>query len=157
MLQRLSDMNHKCSSYGMLLLSSKRDPCVHATSPIQRRQAPTNQMTTHGLYKDRKAHSGSKPTQKLIHIEDVPKGPHVSQWRKKWTNWAHRVRPNRPWVGWSWPSTWWLLIGPRLHSQGAFTASQWKLINRRFPSHFWTHKFASLLSLLVTRLGSRLE
>jgi hypothetical protein len=34
---------------------------------------------TRGLHKDRRAHLGIKPTQKLIHTEDVRKGPHVSQ------------------------------------------------------------------------------
>jgi hypothetical protein len=38
-----------------------------------------NQTATRGQHKDRRAHSGSKPTRKLIHTKDVPKDPHVSQ------------------------------------------------------------------------------
>jgi hypothetical protein len=63
---------------------------------------------------------------KMFYTHRIHKKAHMSaSWRKKWTSRAHGgsaepwVRPNQPWVGWSWPSMWWLLIGPRLHCWGA--------------------------------------
>jgi hypothetical protein len=40
-------------------------PCVYATSSIQGRQLVTNQKTTHGLHRDRRAHRDPNRLKKL--------------------------------------------------------------------------------------------
>jgi hypothetical protein len=111
-----------------------------ATSVIQGRHHPTNQTMTHGLHKDKRVHSGGKPTQNVIHTWSTPKSPHVSHsWMKKWTSQAHR--------GLAEPTLGQLILAFHMvashwskasFSRGAFAASQWtsQPINRRFPSHF---------------------
>jgi hypothetical protein len=55
----------------------------HTMSSIQGRQVPTNQSAPRGCHKDPRAHTGSKPTQNVIHTWNTPKGPHVSHLKEE--------------------------------------------------------------------------
>jgi hypothetical protein len=99
-----------------------------AMSPIQARQAPTNQSVTHGLHMDPWAHP------KEAHPEGGPPG---IRWPLD--------RPNWPWVGWSRASTWFFPIGPRGHYRGVSLHLTLVLrpINRRGGGSFLTNPLYS--------------
>jgi hypothetical protein len=69
------------------------------------------------------------------------------------------VRSNRPWVGWSWPSTCGhsLVHGSIPEVLSLILSTPPLLWIEEALLTFWTHNFTSLLSLLVPRLGSWLE
>jgi hypothetical protein len=88
----------------------------------------------------------SKPPQEHMYTGDRPKGPQDSHPEKAHLEWGPpgidrpKDRPKRPWVGWSWASTWRLSIGPRGHPRGVslLVPVLW-LINRRGGGSFLTN------------------
>jgi hypothetical protein len=81
----------------------------------------------------------SKPHQNRVDTGNRPKDPHGSH-QKKARAWGPTRgsadptgRSNRPWLGLSCASTWWLSIGPKRHPRGVclHSSSMHRPINRR--------------------------
>jgi hypothetical protein len=117
-------------------------------SPIQGRQAPTNQSMTYGLHTDPWA-----PPERLNCLKNmctlgtVLRTHRTTTCRKHASSGAHRGsanptgRSNRPCGAHSGASTWWLLFGPSLHPGSVCSHSTPVLrpINRRGDGSFLTN------------------